>query len=145
MPTPPEPFAVQVKALAEKRGLSISKLGWMAHDPKVEGTSQDTLNKVLQGKRPLNDALARAVANALEIEPESFAEYRLSVLRSALDEREVGFENAAALLAAIEAGLSVPTAQDFARVIGAVLEQSETPSTSTPATKHNRRHRGSKG
>lgn len=127
------PFAQQVKTLAKAKGLSISKLGWKAHQPDQKGTSQDTLNKALQGKRPLNDPIVEAVATALGVPPETFVEYRLSQLRQALDYRVVGFEQAAALLERIEASATKPGAQDFAQVIVEVLERSRSPSTSTGA------------
>jgi hypothetical protein len=144
---PSEPFAVQVKALAEERGLSVSKLAWKAHDPNTKGTAEDTLHKVLQGKRPLNDALARAVAAALEVDPERFVEYRLSAWRHALDEREVGFERAATLLAELEGLLTTRPADaappEMPAELGRFDEAAPTSEQKAPSTK-TRRAQGSR-
>jgi transcriptional regulator with XRE-family HTH domain len=98
----PKPFKEQVEALAEEQGVSLAKLGWHAHDPNRRGTSQDTLNKALQGKRRLNEPILEAVAAALGVKPERFVEYRLERLRRQLDYREVGLQEAVATLDRIE-------------------------------------------
>jgi transcriptional regulator with XRE-family HTH domain len=104
MPTP-EPFPKRLKTLASEKGLSVAQVGYKAFDLDVRGTNPNTLNKVMQGKTRLNDALARAVATVLGVPPETFTEYRLSRLRHDLDEAAVGFDDAAAKLALIEAAL----------------------------------------
>ena len=104
MPSP-KPFPEQLKLLAREKGVSIGGVGYQAYSPTGRGTSPDTLRKVMAGKRKLNDALIEAIANVLEVPPQSFIEYRLSQLRRALDEDPktgVGFENAARLLQEIE-------------------------------------------
>lgn len=139
---PLKPFKEQVEALAKAKDLSISKLGWKAHKPNERGTSQDTLNKALQGKRPLNDPIVEAVAEALEVVPETFVEYRLSKLRQGLDHRQVGFKSAAKTLLAIEQALRErDDLAEFERGIDEALQRAERSSPSTVASSRSPRRR----
>jgi hypothetical protein len=143
---PPKPFKEQVETLAEAKGLSISKLGWKAHKPDERGTSQDTLNKALQGKRPLNDPIVEAVAEALEVAPGTFVEYRLSKLRQGLDHRKVGFDSAAKTLLAIEEALRErDDLGELERGIDEALRRAVPSSPSTDASSRSPRRRRTRG
>lgn len=116
------PFREKVKQLAQERGLSVSKLGYLAFDLDTRGTSPDTLNKAMQGKAKLNDALAEAVAIVLDVPPQVFVEYRLSQLRQSLDENVVGFRHAALRLELIERVLTAGEDRELAQEMAQELE-----------------------
>lgn len=120
------PFREKVKQLASERGLSVSKLGYLAFDLDMRGTSPDTLNKAMQGKAKLNDALAEAVATVLDVPPQVFVEYRLSQLRQSLDENIVGFRHAALRLELIERVLAAGEARDGEELAREMAQELET-------------------
>jgi transcriptional regulator with XRE-family HTH domain len=97
-----EPFPDRLRRLAAARGLSVERIGAMAWDPKVRGTSVNHLKKVIYGQRALTPTLIEAIAGALDVPPEEFPEYRLAMARRALDETEVGLDEALAALNRIE-------------------------------------------
>jgi len=68
-------------------------------DPSGNGLSRTYLNHMARGlTRPTAPAM-RLIAEALGIEPEYFAEYRLAAARWQLDERRVGLDAALQALA----------------------------------------------
>ncbi len=105
------PFPEKLKQLAKEKGLSVGGVSYQAYSPEGRGTSPDTLRKVMAGKRGLNDALIEGVARVLDVPQEVFVEYRLSKLRRSLDERAVGFDEAAATLQLIEEALQTAMGQ----------------------------------
>lgn len=100
-----EPFPDRLKRLAAARGLSVSKVSYMAWKPDLKGTSPNTLNSVMAGRRPVTAPIVEAVAQVLQVQPDEFPEYRLLMARRALDEREVGFEAALRALSQFESAL----------------------------------------
>jgi transcriptional regulator with XRE-family HTH domain len=90
-----KPFAVEVGRLREERGWSIERLVHEAWQPEIRGTSPAMIRKALKGERTLTIPLMTAVAEALDVDPGRFLEYRLALARRMLDEREVGLETAA--------------------------------------------------
>jgi transcriptional regulator with XRE-family HTH domain len=131
----PEPFPVRLKHLARERRTSVERVAHAAWDQNVEGTSPSTLRKALSGDRPLPLQLVEALAAVLEVEPETFPEYRLARARRLLDEREVGLDEAL---------------QNLARVESALLSREEAPETPSPtlreaAEEADRRSSGSRG
>jgi hypothetical protein len=126
-------FRETVKSLARARGLSVSRVGHAAWDPDVEGTSPETLKKAMENPKPGLPpprrpplALMEALARALDVPPETFAEYRLAKVRQLLDEQAVGLDQAAAHLEALVAALAVSQAEgleDFARALEALGQQ----------------------
>lgn len=100
-----QPFSERLRALAAERGTSVERVGTAAYDPAVEGTSLGMLRKVIGGQRAPNRALIEAVATALSVHPDEFAEYRLLVARESLDERVVGLDAALDQLRRIESAL----------------------------------------
>lgn len=91
-----EPFPARVKRLAAERKLSVAQVGQEAADYNVRGTTVSTLNKAMRGKRHPGRRLVENIAQVLEVDPWEFPEYRLATLRAALDEREVGLDQAVA-------------------------------------------------
>lgn len=100
-----EPFPVRVRRLAAERGYSLDRLAMEAWDPNVRGTSANLFREVLKGRRALKPTLLEAVARALSVDPEEFPEYRLAMARRALDETEVGLDEAVATLSRAEEAL----------------------------------------
>jgi transcriptional regulator with XRE-family HTH domain len=102
--TPPEPYWVRIRRLRKAAGLSQPAL---YH--RTEGVGFDTLRALerpyqdqrngvqSRSRYPSADTLER-VAEALEIDPSEFPEYRLARARERLDERHVGMNAALAAL-----------------------------------------------
>lgn len=61
------------------------------------------ISAIKKGRRPLSIEVLGGLAGALEVEPETFAEYRLAQARQQLDERQVGLEQAVENLRRLEA------------------------------------------
>jgi hypothetical protein len=59
-----------------------------------KGVKYETLRKAVAGERTPGLSLIEIVAEALAIEPEFFAEYRLAQAQRSFDPSEVGFERA---------------------------------------------------
>jgi len=108
VPGDDEPFHARVKRLASEQGLSVSKVGYLAYDPDIKGTNPDTFKSVMAGRRRVTIPLIEAVAGALGVPANVFPEYRLAQARRRLDEREVGLEEAVAMLEAVEQALMYP-------------------------------------
>lgn len=96
------PLHERLRTLREKRGLSQPALY-----REAEGVSFETLRRVEtppsspHHRYPSPDVL-RAIAQALDVEPASIPEYRLALLRRALDERQSGLDAALDLLERLE-------------------------------------------
>jgi transcriptional regulator with XRE-family HTH domain len=108
-----EEFRARARRLAGERNMSLERLAMEAWNPDVRGTSSNMLKEVLKGRRALKPHLIEAVARALGVPPEEFPEYRLALARTMLDEREVGLDQALAVLKRIERGLQ--TAEPVSR------------------------------
>jgi transcriptional regulator with XRE-family HTH domain len=105
VPEAEEPFVLRVRRLAAERGMSLERVGVEAWDQNIRGTSPNLFKQVIAGRRALKPALIEAVARALHVPPEEFPEYRLALARRALDENEVGLDEALELLSRIEGAL----------------------------------------
>lgn len=80
--------------LRKERGWSRERLSHQAFGIDSEGTSVAQISAIERGERRASARTMLAIAEALEIPPDSFPEYRLAVARIALDERQVGLEEA---------------------------------------------------
>lgn len=123
-------FPERVKQLVKDRDdLSVSKLGYLAYKPDVDGTSPDTFKKVMRGERRLPLAMAEAVAEVLGIDAMEFHEYRLALARESLDEQgEGGLDAAVDQLTLIETALQQAG-------LGALPATAQTPGASGSGTR----------
>jgi transcriptional regulator with XRE-family HTH domain len=104
----PVPFKLRLKELRTERGLSQEELAFRTRDHGVPLSTQ-TIRVYEAGRsrpgrigRTRATEVYRALASALEVEPEVWPEYRLAQIRDALDESIVGLEVALTTLAIIE-------------------------------------------
>lgn len=91
-----EPLARLLPALMRARGLTYRALATrtVEPDPQRRGVTAGHLANLVSGRSQPSIAVLRLLAEALEVEPESFVEYRLATLRRELDERAVGLDAA---------------------------------------------------
>jgi transcriptional regulator with XRE-family HTH domain len=97
-------FGTALRDLLIERGIT-TRLGnpdWPAFSAKVPGVHYETLRKAVTGDRPVAPKIIEAVADALRVDPETFAEYRLWQLRRTFDPADVGTEAALENLARFE-------------------------------------------
>jgi transcriptional regulator with XRE-family HTH domain len=95
-----------LRSLMAERGLSFRRLAekTRAVDPNGRGLSYGHISNLAKGERP-TEPTVRLLAKALELPPETFADYRIARLRASLDEREVGLDQALRTLETLEAAL----------------------------------------
>lgn len=97
-----------------RRDVSIEDLHFEAKVAlKAKGApwaSLSTVQKALakNSTKGATTELIQTLAAALDVAPEEFPEYRLALARRELDEREVGLDQAVAMLTQIEAALRRP-------------------------------------
>lgn len=94
-----ETFRDAATRLREERGWTQTDLIREVGNLKIEGARDSKVQQSLQGATPPNLPVMSAVAEVLGVDPTAFLEYRLMLARYALDERVVGPEFAAGLLA----------------------------------------------
>lgn len=90
-----QPFHVALAAIRAERGLTLRALAAATRVADAEhdrGYSFQHLRRLELGTEPPTPHAMTLVAQALEIEPRFFAEYRLARIRAAFDERAVGLE-----------------------------------------------------
>ena len=80
--------------LRKERGWSRERLAHSAYAVDREGTSAAQIAAIERGKRRPSARTMVALAEALEVAPTVFAEYRLALARHVLDERKVGLDRA---------------------------------------------------
>lgn len=97
------PFHVVLEELRDEAGLSQENLAFEARAYVEDGLTTSTVNKLELGHRHPTIRTMEALAKALGVEPDLFAEYRLALVRRLFDEREIGLDAALAHLAALEA------------------------------------------
>jgi transcriptional regulator with XRE-family HTH domain len=91
---PPQGIEELLPQLRKERGWSRERLSHQAFGIDSEGTSVAQIAAIERGERRASARTMMAIAEALEISPDSFPEYRLAVARIALDERLVGLDEA---------------------------------------------------
>jgi transcriptional regulator with XRE-family HTH domain len=88
-----KPFPETLQGLMEERDLSIRRLAKQLREETGWG-SISTVHWLVRGDlRPTYEAMER-VAKVLRIDPDTFAEFRLSAARRALDPEQVGLKRA---------------------------------------------------
>lgn len=96
----PEPFPEIVRRLAFEKRMTSSRVCTMATVASHGDVSNHTIASAINGRRHPNIEVMVAVAEALDVPPDTFPEYQLALARRELDEREVGL---AAAMKALEA------------------------------------------
>lgn len=96
-----------MKRLRKERGLSQERLAYAMWQLDDTAPTPGAIGHIERGEtRPKSQTMI-LIARALEVPPETFAEYRLEMARRQLDERHVGFERAVANLEKVaHAGLA---------------------------------------
>jgi hypothetical protein len=92
-----KPFPAALRDLLEERELSQRGLSKLIEDKarnKREYLSLYSVNYLIQGRLAPTMRSTEAIARALSIDPNYFAEYRLEVARRALDPDVVGLRTA---------------------------------------------------
>jgi transcriptional regulator with XRE-family HTH domain len=80
--------------LRRQKGWSRERLAHHAFVIDKEGTSAAQIAAIELGKRRASPRTMAALAEALEVAPTVFAEYRLALARHVLDEQKVGLDQA---------------------------------------------------
>lgn len=96
-----KPFPETITTLLDLAGISRREAHRRA-ERKGWAVSQKHANRLFNGETEVAPEHMEAVARGLNIEPETFLEYRLWQARCAYDPREVGFKQAVANLRRLE-------------------------------------------
>ncbi|HTU14310.1 MAG TPA: helix-turn-helix domain-containing protein [Solirubrobacterales bacterium] len=80
--------------LRKAKGWSRDRLAHSAFAVDKEGTSAAQIAAIELGKRRASPRTMAALAQALDVAPTVFAEYRLALARHVLDEQKVGLDQA---------------------------------------------------
>jgi hypothetical protein len=93
-----KPFGVVVRDLLIERGITtgLGNPNWAEFAMMLPTLHYETLRKAAIGDRAPAEKVMLEVAEALEIDPNTFYEYSLIQARKAFDPREVGDEQALA-------------------------------------------------
>jgi hypothetical protein len=92
----PRPFGAMLRDLLIENGIT-TRMGnpdWTGFCQLLRDIHYETLRKAVVGERHPAPKLIEAVADALDLAPETFTEYRLWTARRRLDPQEVGFVEA---------------------------------------------------
>jgi transcriptional regulator with XRE-family HTH domain len=98
------PFAKAVRELLEE--LDISQRELIRRTRKRGWGSPGTISFLMRDEQPPTVKAMEAIARALQVRPEHFAEYRLAKARSCLDPAVVGLDAALHGIGAAKAALS---------------------------------------
>lgn len=123
VPDTPAPIRTLLPKLRQQRGkISGENLAYAARDHIPPDDRKTTISsslvaKIETGKRQPTPPVMRALAAALDVDPNVFVEYALAEARRQLDERQVGLEQAQKALRAFELvryleGLRDPVTRD---------------------------------
>ncbi|HEX7254954.1 MAG TPA: hypothetical protein VF236_03425 [Gaiellaceae bacterium] len=102
------PFGAKLRDLLIENGIT-TRMGnpdWAGFCQLLRDVHYETLRKAVVGERHPAPKLIEAVTDALDLPPETFAEYRLWEARRQLDPQEVGFEQAVRSLDGGSCGVS---------------------------------------
>jgi transcriptional regulator with XRE-family HTH domain len=102
-----ENFRAITARLRSERGMTMEDLAFEARRHAPSGVSLSLIQKRLAPGSDIQPSaeLLAALAGAFGVEPDVYPEYRLAVARRALDEREVGLDDALETLTVFEAAL----------------------------------------
>jgi transcriptional regulator with XRE-family HTH domain len=95
-----KPFADALRALMGERGLTFRGLAEQTRLVDGKGMTHAHLNMLANGHDKPSMRAMELIAQACEIKPEYFAQYRLAAAMRELDPAEVGLEQALANLSA---------------------------------------------
>ena len=111
-----EPFGDALRALMHARGLTYRALAEAIRELDAKGISHAHINMLANGHDKPSMRAMELIAQACGVDPDYFAEYRLTLAMRELDPTEVGLEQALAnlnarLAARRRAGARVRAAQ----------------------------------
>jgi transcriptional regulator with XRE-family HTH domain len=89
-----QPFGEALQALMAERGLTYRALSRLTREADGKGLTHAHLNMLGNGRERPSVRAMLLIAGVLEVEPEHFAEYRLSAAMKELDPNVVGLEQA---------------------------------------------------
>jgi transcriptional regulator with XRE-family HTH domain len=104
------PFSEALKTLMEEQDLTYRQLeertkrDTAIEKTRAKGLSNVSINMLATGRLAPTVESMEILARALLTDPEVFLDYRLAVIRTGLDPKIVGYENARKLLASLEQG-----------------------------------------
>src|SRR6202020_3101386 len=93
-----KPFGESLRALMDERSLTYRGLAEATRKLDGKGITHAHINMLANGHDKPSMRAMELIAEACEVEPAYFAEYRLAVAMKALDPSEVGLEQALANL-----------------------------------------------
>jgi transcriptional regulator with XRE-family HTH domain len=89
-----KPFGDALRALMTERGLSYRGLAEATRELDGRGMTHAHINMLANGHDKPSTRAMELVAQACDVQPDYFAEYRLAAAMRALDPAEVGLEQA---------------------------------------------------
>jgi transcriptional regulator with XRE-family HTH domain len=104
-----EPFGDALRALMEERSLSFRGLAAATRQFDGRGMTHAHINMLANGHDKPSMRAMELIAQACDVEPVYFAEYRLAAAMRELNPAEVGLEQALRSLAAAESAPSATT------------------------------------
>lgn len=136
-----EGIAELLPELRRQRGWSRERLSHQAFGVDNDGTSAAQITAIERGARRASARTMLALAEALDVPPDFFPEYRLAVARLALDEKQVGLDRA---IKALEQSSLEPTKLTKREIRSASRQGTKVDDGMSKARKTTRRVRGSK-
>jgi transcriptional regulator with XRE-family HTH domain len=92
--TSARPFGEALRALMDARGLTYRRLAEAIRELDGKGLTHAHINMLANGHDKPSMRAMELIAQACEVDPDYFAEYRLAVAMRELDPAEVGLEQA---------------------------------------------------
>jgi transcriptional regulator with XRE-family HTH domain len=92
--TSARPFGEALRALMDARGLTYRRLAEAIRELDAKGLTHAHINMLANGHDKPSMRAMELIAQACEVDPDYFAEYRLAVAMRELDPAEVGLEQA---------------------------------------------------
>jgi transcriptional regulator with XRE-family HTH domain len=89
-----QPFGEALRALMDARGLTYRGLAQAIREIDDKGLTHAHINMLANGHDKPSLRAMELIAQACEVEPEYFAEYRLALAMRELDPSQVGLEQA---------------------------------------------------
>ena len=105
------PLAQELRALMDEHGLTFRSLAEATkpHDPRGRGLSHSYLGALARDEEVPSTWALEIIAATLEVPACTFVEYRLAAVKRAFDRDAVGFDQARAALAELEAWVRART------------------------------------
>ena len=93
-PPSDKPFGETVRALMNARGMTYRAIAEATREQDGRGLTHAHINMLVNGRDKPSLRAMELIAQACDMEPEHFAEYRLAAAMRELDPDVVGFEQA---------------------------------------------------